>query len=177
MERPHLKPKPDPTNPNIVILYMVTFSITQDDASPGSWSSQKRANLAAGHWQVQDGILVETQGSLRTVDTLFSVPQYGDLHWGLITLEAQAHNTCSVLEGRGLETHLQGRGQQLIEWWLILHRGVVSPGRSYGQTCVFTGPFWMSHREGSDGLKGKETRGRFINSKGGKKIGGLEPWK
>lgn len=65
---------------------------------------------------MQDGILVEAHGSLRTIDTLFSVLRYGDLHWGLdITLEAQAHITHSVSEGRGLETQLQGRGQQLIE--------------------------------------------------------------
>lgn len=50
IERPHLKKKPklNLTKPNIVILYMATFSVTQDDASPGSWSSQGGASLAAG---------------------------------------------------------------------------------------------------------------------------------
>lgn len=50
MERPHLKkPKLNRTKPNIVILYMATFLMTQDDTSPGSWSSQGGASLAVGH--------------------------------------------------------------------------------------------------------------------------------
>lgn len=74
MERPCLKkPKPTLTRPNIVILYIATSSTTQDDASPGSWSSQGGANLAAGHWQVQGGVLMEGHGALKTVDIPFSV--------------------------------------------------------------------------------------------------------
>lgn len=47
--RPHYKqPKPTLTKPNSAILYTGTSSTTQDDGSPGSWSSQGGGNLAVG---------------------------------------------------------------------------------------------------------------------------------